>query len=182
SLLRACGPTPLIGRTAGGRAFRTHGRTFCWAFGTHGGTFGPANVGPLGPISWSLGPARSRAFSPPPWSVRSACAGSIRSARARSFWPAWPRTVWSNAWGSTRSRTIWSKARTIRPRATTRTIRTPDARRPCAWAEWGTPIGRRRLPYWRIDPDLIPAAIIPAPTIVPARTDEHSCAEDQSPG
>ena len=43
----------------------------------------------------------------------------------------------------------------------------PDARRPCAWAEWGTPIGRRRLPYWRIDPDLIPAAIIPAPTVVP---------------
>src|SRR5262249_43909663 len=40
SLLRACMPTPLIGRTAGGRAFTTHGMPFCWAFGTHGGTFG----------------------------------------------------------------------------------------------------------------------------------------------
>jgi hypothetical protein len=81
----------LIGRTPGGRAFRTDSGTFCWAFGTHGGTFGPDNVRPLGPISWSLGPARSRAFWPATRSVRSACAGSIRSARARSLWPAWPR-------------------------------------------------------------------------------------------
>jgi hypothetical protein len=158
SLLRACVPTPLIGRTAGGRAFRTHGRTFCWAFGTHGGTFGAC---------------QRRAARGCPF--QGVLAGhqvcQVRLCRVDQVCPR-PVPLAGLAPDGLAERLVVGPLQDglvegLDDPAACHRQNDPDARRPCAWAEWGTPIGRRRLPYWRIDPDLIPAAIIPAPTVVP---------------
>lgn len=191
TLLGACLTAPLIGRPARDRTFRADGRPLCWAFRTRGGTFGPAHAGTFRPISRPVRPACTR-------TVRSACLGSVRPPRARTIGPACTWTIGANprpvrsacTWavrsactgtvGSARARSIWPRAGTIGPG--TGTIRAPDARRPCARAERRTPIRRWRLPYRRTDPDLVPAAIIPAPPVIPGRADKHSSAEDQCAG
>src|SRR5262245_15229010 len=170
-------------RTSGGpfcRALGTRAGTFCRTFRARGGPFGPADAGTFGTIARPLGSARSRTVWST-WSLRCACAGPVRPANTRSACAGALRST-ARSVGSACSRPIWwSQARTIGPRAA-RTIRAPDARRPGTWAERGTPVRRRWLPYGRMNPDLIPAAIVPAPAVVPGRADEHSGAEDQRAG